>query len=70
MLWEWKDLALVVVHSLFTKMQEKSGDMVLQETGIYQLLGVLHLPGNKYWRSMLREVKYALGELSREDYTM
>lgn len=68
MLWEWKDLALVVVHSLFTKMQEKSGDMVLQETGIYQLLGVLHLPGN--WRSMLREVKYALGELSREDYTI
>uniref|UniRef100_A0A8D2PTK9 OFD1 centriole and centriolar satellite protein n=1 Tax=Zosterops lateralis melanops TaxID=1220523 RepID=A0A8D2PTK9_ZOSLA len=63
-------MALVVVHSLFTKMQEKSGDMVLQETGIYQLLGVLHLPGNKYWRSMLREVKYALGELSREDYTM
>uniref|UniRef100_A0A8C5WZZ4 OFD1 centriole and centriolar satellite protein n=1 Tax=Malurus cyaneus samueli TaxID=2593467 RepID=A0A8C5WZZ4_9PASS len=32
----------------------------------YQLLGVLLLPGNKCWRSMLREVKHALERLQKK----
>lgn len=32
MLWEQKDLVVLVVDSLIAKTQEKSGDVVLQET--------------------------------------
>lgn len=33
---------------------------------MYQLLGVLLLPGNKDWRSVLREVKHALGSFQKK----
>lgn len=33
---------------------------------MYQLLGVLLFPGNKDWRSVLREVKRALGSFQEK----